>query len=183
MRCFFNKKSNEDFNHATIDEDFVKRMMNDLGVDSDESENDSEEDDIPSDDSMKVEETPKERMAGFRKFKYNVAGFFKKAVKFLHKHLPFGGKVFQYAEDFIDAYQSHLEDEVISEMNAIDFSGSGQFSSGFKKYTLKDEIVDFFKNIGFEIVSFFEDIKDNFDDWNSRGWHMPDPNEFFAPNI
>lgn len=155
-------------------------MMNDLGAESDEE---SEEDDIPSDDDMKVEETPKERMTGFRKFKYTVAGFFKKAVKFLHKHLPFGGKVFQYAEDFIDAYQSHLEDEVISEMNAVDFSESTQFSSGFKKYTLKDEFVDFFKDTAFNIVSFFEDIKDRFDDWNNRGWHMPDPKEFFAPNF
>lgn len=163
-----------------IDDDFVKNMMNDLGAESDEE---SEEDDIPSDDDMKVEETPKERMTGFRKFKYTVAGFFKKAVKFLHKHLPFGGKVFQYAEDFIDAYQSHLEDEVISEMNAVDFSESTQFSSGFKKYTLKDEFVDFFKDTAFNIVSFFEDIKDRFDDWNNRGWHMPDPKEFFAPNF
>ena len=154
--------------------------MNDLGAESDEE---SEEDDIPSDDDIKVEETPKERMTGFRKFKYTVAGFFKKAVKFLHKHLPFGGKVFQYAEDFIDAYQSHLEDEVISEMNAVDFSESTQFSSGFKKYTLKDEFVDFFKDTAFNIVSFFEDIKDRFDDWNNRGWHMPDPKEFFAPNF
>lgn len=154
--------------------------MNDLGAESNEE---SEEDDIPSDDDMKVEETPKERMTGFRKFKYTVAGFFKKAVKFLHKHLPFGGKVFQYAEDFIDAYQSHLEDEVISEMNAVDFSESAQFSGGFKKYTLKDEFVDFFKDTVFNIVSFFEDIKDRFDDWNNRGWHMPDPKEFFAPNF
>ena len=181
MRCFFNKKSSdEEFDHNVIDDDFVKNMMNDLGAESDEA---SEEDDVPSDDDMKVEETPKERMTGFRKFKYTVAGFFKKAVKFLHKHLPFGGKVFQYAEDFIDAYQSHLEDEVISEMNAVDFSESTQFSSGFKKYTLKDEFVDFFKDTAFIIVSFFEDIKDRFDDWNNRGWHMPDPKEFFAPNI
>ena len=181
MRCFFNKKSSdEEFDHNVIDDDFVKNMMNDLGAESDEE---SEEDDIPSDDDIKVEETPKERMTGFRKFKYTVAGFFKKAVKFLHKHLPFGGKVFQYAEDFIDAYQSHLEDEVISEMNAVDFSESTQFSSGFKKYTLKDEFVDFFKDTAFNIVSFFEDIKDRFDDWNNRGWHMPDPKEFFAPNF
>ena len=183
MRCFFNKKksSDEDFDHNVIDDDFVKNMMNDLGIESDDS--DVSEDDIPSDDDMKVEETPKERMTGFRKFKYKVAGFFKKVVKFLHKHLPFGGKVFQYAEDFIDAYQTHLEDEVISEMNAVDFSESGQFSGGFKKYTLKDEFIDFFKDTAFNIVSFFEDIKDRFDDWNNRGWHMPDPNEFFAPNI
>ena len=181
MRCVFNKKSSdEEFDHNVIDDDFVKNMMNDLGAESDEE---SEEDDIPSDDDIKVEETPKERMTGFRKFKYTVAGFFKKAVKFLHKHLPFGGKVFQYAEDFIDAYQSHLEDEVISEMNAVDFSESTQFSSGFKKYTLKDEFVDFFKDTAFNIVSFFEDIKDRFDDWNNRGWHMPDPKEFFAPNF
>lgn len=183
MRCFFNKKksSDEEFDHNVIDDDFVKNMMNDLGIESDDS--DVSEDDIPSDDDMKVEETPKERMTGFRKFKYKVAGFFKKVVKFLHKHLPFGGKVFQYAEDFIDAYQTHLEDEVISEMNAVDFSESGQFSGGFKKYTLKDEFIDFFKDTAFNIVSFFEDIKDRFDDWNNRGWHMPDPNEFFAPNI
>ena len=155
--------------------------MNDIGIESDDS--DVSEDDIPSDDDMKVEETPKEKMTGFRKFKYKVTGFFKKAVKFLHKHLPFGGKVFQYAEDFIDAYQTHLEDEVISEMNTVDFSESGQFSGGFKKYTLKDEFIDFFKDTAFNIVSFFEDIKDRFDDWNNRGWHMPDPNEFFAPNI
>ena len=164
--------------YDAVDEDTVDRMMNELNSDMDD-----DDDEIPSNDDMKVEEEYHPTLKGFRKFKYKIAGFIKKAAGFLNRVLPFGKKATQYAHDFAEAYQTHLEDEAISEENAIDLSQNDDdtFNCGFKKYTMKDEIVDFFKGVWFNIKDFFETIVEKVTDFFKNGIHFPDPKTFFAP--